>query len=147
MGTTDPQSAPIAPGIRASDADRERTAAALHTAASAGMLTLPEVDERSQLLYASRFHHELEFLVRDLPTDTPPERTSVVDGTLGDHVHAIWAALVGLLVACGALARKHPRITSAAVLTLAVALGVLLAFAGTDMHEHIQKTGTHLTPN
>ncbi len=41
MGTTDPQSAPIAPGIRASDADRERTAAALHTAASAGMLTLP----------------------------------------------------------------------------------------------------------
>ena len=107
------------------------------------MLTLAEVDERSQLLYASRFRHELEFLVQDLPTDTPPERTSVVDGSLSDHVHAMWAALVGLLFACGALARKHPRITSAAVLTLAVVLGVLLAFAGTDMHEHMQKTGTH----
>lgn len=143
MGTTDLQSAPIAPGIRASDADRERTAAALHAAASAGMLTLAEVDERSQLLYASRFRHELEFLVQDLPTDTPPEHTSVVDGPLSDHVRAIWAALVGLLFACGAAGTETSSNHSAAVLTLAVVLGVLLAFAGTDMHEHMQKTGTH----
>jgi len=138
METIDLQSAPSVAGIRASDADRERIAAALHAAASAGMLTLDEVDERSELLYASRFRHELELLVQDLPADATPERAStVVDGPLGEHVRAVQAALVGLLFACYALARKHPRITFAGGLALAVVLGVSLAFGGPDVHENM----------
>lgn len=144
METTDRQPTAIVTGIRASDNDRERTAATLHAAASAGMLTLSEVDERSELLYASRFRHELELLVQDLPADAMPERSgTAVDDSMKGHVRAVWAALVGLLFACGVLARKHPRITFAGVLALAIVLGVSLAFGGPDMHEHMHGVATH----
>jgi hypothetical protein len=53
--------------LRASDADRERVAGILRTAAGQGLLTLEEVDERLAAVYAARFVAELAPLTADLP--------------------------------------------------------------------------------
>lgn len=53
--------------LRASDADRERVAEVLRSAAAEGRLDLDEVDERLHAVYASRTYADLEPLVRDLP--------------------------------------------------------------------------------
>ncbi len=53
--------------LRASDADRERVASALHEAAGAGRLTLSELDERLAAVYAARTYAELEPLLADQP--------------------------------------------------------------------------------
>jgi hypothetical protein len=54
--------------MRASDADRERVAEVLRTAAAEGRLDLDEVDERLYAVYAARTYAELEPITRDLPT-------------------------------------------------------------------------------
>jgi len=53
--------------MRVSDADRERVAEVLRTAAAEGRLDLDEVDERLHSVYASRTYADLEPIVRDLP--------------------------------------------------------------------------------
>jgi hypothetical protein len=55
------------PGLRASDADRERTVAALRHHAAAGRLTLDELDTRSERVYAAQTLDELAQLQTDLP--------------------------------------------------------------------------------
>ncbi len=60
--------------LRASDHDRERVAAQLHTAAAEGRLTLGELDERLGALYAARTYGELVPLTRDLPATTSAAR-------------------------------------------------------------------------
>jgi hypothetical protein len=67
------------PDLRASDADRERSVAALRHHAAAGRLTLEELDERSERAYAAKTLAELAKLQADLPAvatrPTPaPER-------------------------------------------------------------------------
>ena len=52
--------------LRASDAERERTADQLRHAAGEGRLTLEELDERLNAAYASRTRGELEQLVGDV---------------------------------------------------------------------------------
>jgi hypothetical protein len=52
--------------LRASDAERERTADQLRHAAGEGRLTLEELDERLNAAYASRTRAELEQLVGDV---------------------------------------------------------------------------------
>jgi len=61
--------------LRASDADRERTVAALRHHASIGRLTIDELDERSARAYAATTLRELGALQADLPGDVlrPPE--------------------------------------------------------------------------
>jgi hypothetical protein len=54
------------PELRASDADRERTAEALRHAAGEGRLTMDELEERLHTAYAARTHRELEGLTADL---------------------------------------------------------------------------------
>jgi hypothetical protein len=54
--------------MRASDADRERVAEVLRTAASEGRLHLDELDERLAAVYAARTYAELEPITHDLPT-------------------------------------------------------------------------------
>ena len=54
--------------LRASDADRERVAEVLRSAAAEGRLDLHEVDERLHAVYAARTYADLEPLVRDLPS-------------------------------------------------------------------------------
>lgn len=54
--------------LRASDADRERVAEILREAAGEGRLTLEELDERLDQVYAAKTYADLEPLTRDLPT-------------------------------------------------------------------------------
>jgi hypothetical protein len=62
IGPTDPKL------MRASDADRERVAEVLRTAAAEGRLHLDELDERLSAVYAARTYAELEPITHDLPT-------------------------------------------------------------------------------
>jgi Domain of unknown function (DUF1707) len=65
------------PGIRASDEDRSRTAAALGEHYAAGCLTLEEFQERLDKVYAATTVGQLDRLMADLPgTDLSrlPER-------------------------------------------------------------------------
>ena len=54
------------PALRASDADRERHAEILRTATGEGRLTMEELDERLDQVYASKTHAELERLIVDV---------------------------------------------------------------------------------
>jgi hypothetical protein len=54
------------PALRASDADRERTATLLREAAGDGRLTVEELDERLDAAYAARTRAELEPLLADV---------------------------------------------------------------------------------
>lgn len=62
--------------LRASDADRERAAAALRDHFAAGRLTQDEFDERLQAVYAAREQGKLRELTADLPAlpASPAER-------------------------------------------------------------------------
>lgn len=69
------------PGTRASDADRDRTVAALRDHMVAGRLTPAEFDERLDRAYAAKTLAELDGLMADLPgadlsqlPDAPPGR-------------------------------------------------------------------------
>ncbi|UQI49544.1 DUF1707 domain-containing protein [Streptomyces sp. HU2014] len=62
-----PSGLPGAPGIRASDADRDRIADILREALAEGRLTAEEHGERVGAVYEARTLGELEPLVRDLP--------------------------------------------------------------------------------
>jgi Domain of unknown function (DUF1707) len=55
------------PALRASDADRERTAERLRRAAGEGRLDMDELEERLHAVYAARTQVELETFVGDLP--------------------------------------------------------------------------------
>jgi uncharacterized protein DUF1707/cell wall-active antibiotic response 4TMS protein YvqF len=60
------------PATRASDADRDRTVAALREHAVEGRLTLEEFTERMTAAYAARTNDELDALARDLPAVAHP---------------------------------------------------------------------------
>src|SRR2546423_9972200 len=55
------------PALRASDADRERVAEILRTAATEGRLDLDELDERLAAVYRAKTYADLVPLTRDLP--------------------------------------------------------------------------------
>ena len=58
---------PSDPKIRASDADRDRTAALLREHLAAGRLTAEEFSERLDAAYAAKTLGELDELLADLP--------------------------------------------------------------------------------
>ena len=58
---------PDPPGLRISDADRERAAQRLHTALSEGRITLSELEERLAVVYAARYEADLRPPLADLP--------------------------------------------------------------------------------
>jgi hypothetical protein len=60
--------------VRASDAERERTATIVNDAVGEGRLTLAEADKRLNLIYAAQFRHELHELITDLPDETREPR-------------------------------------------------------------------------
>ena len=65
------------PEVRASDAEREQAANALRDHLTEGRLTLDELAERLDGVYAARTRAELEAVTRDLPaaaTPTPPAK-------------------------------------------------------------------------
>lgn len=64
----------IEKAVRASDSERERVAKLISEAAGEGRLTVAEADERLERVYATRFRHELDEYVADLPAPQAPER-------------------------------------------------------------------------
>ncbi|ONI86855.1 hypothetical protein ALI22I_23900 [Saccharothrix sp. ALI-22-I] len=60
------------PPQRASDTDRDHTAARLRDAVGEGRLTLAEADERIAAAYTAVHRHELVALTADLPAPPPP---------------------------------------------------------------------------
>ncbi len=58
---------PDPPGIRISDADRERAAARLHEALGEGRITVAELEERLTAVYAAKYEAELVPPLADLP--------------------------------------------------------------------------------
>jgi hypothetical protein len=68
-----PQPQPSEPGnIRASDADRHQVAEILRDAAGDGRLTLDELQERLDQVFAARTYAELQALTSDLPVAGAP---------------------------------------------------------------------------
>jgi uncharacterized protein DUF1707/cell wall-active antibiotic response 4TMS protein YvqF len=68
--------------LRASNTDRERVAKILHDAMAEGRLTVSELEERLDKVYAAKTFGELEPLIRDLPAQAggpaPQPRTLAV---------------------------------------------------------------------
>jgi Domain of unknown function (DUF1707) len=74
------------PGIRASDADRDRIATALRENLAAGRLTTDEFDERLDKAFAAKTVGELEGLMTDLPgTEVGPCADAPVDRAEGSR--------------------------------------------------------------
>jgi hypothetical protein len=73
--------------LRASNADRERVAKILHDAMAEGRLTVAELEERLDTVYAAKTFAELEPVTRDLPVHmpqpTPPQRAAAVPARVG----------------------------------------------------------------
>lgn len=61
-----PENRPVVPAVRASDADRERVAAALQAAFAEGLLTMPELEERLTAACAAETDAELATILHDL---------------------------------------------------------------------------------
>ncbi|MGH3516812.1 MAG: DUF1707 SHOCT-like domain-containing protein [Haloechinothrix sp.] len=72
--------------MRASDADRERVAKVLHTALGEGRITMTELEQRLDVVYAARTFADLEPVIADLPITTE-HTTLAVPGS--EHQHAL----------------------------------------------------------
>src|SRR5215472_8449704 len=84
-----PPAVPDRGNLRASDADRERVANTLREAAGDGRLTMEELDERLDAVYAAKTYAELEPITRDLPAagtahaPVPVQSSAVQDSRIG----------------------------------------------------------------
>src|SRR5437763_17019743 len=71
------------PQLRASNADRERVAEILRTAAAEGRIDLDELDERLGAAYAAKTYADLVPLPRALPVAAHPGPPMAVDNRIG----------------------------------------------------------------
>jgi hypothetical protein len=78
--------------IRASDLDRERFAEQLRDAAGDGRLTMDELEERLELVYAAKTYAQLEPLVKDLPA---PGAAQAAGAALAAPAHGSLARVGG----------------------------------------------------
>jgi hypothetical protein len=118
-GHTDPS-----PGLRASDADRERVAAALRRHHLDGRLDTDELQERLGRCYAARTAGELAALTADLPRDEPPRAARPSGGPPPRPAIGAVVLIALVVLACiGAIAHGHPG-----PLPLLVVLLVLFRF-------------------
>jgi hypothetical protein len=67
-------------GVRASDAERERTVASLRRAYAAGRLKLDELEPRIERAYAATWRADLREITRDLPFEARVDRRKVATG-------------------------------------------------------------------
>ena len=58
-------------GVRASDAERERTVVSLRRAFAAGRIHMDELEDRIERAYTATWRAELRALTRDLPFELP----------------------------------------------------------------------------
>ena len=121
------------PRLRASDADRAATVAALRDAVAAGLLDHDEGGERMAAAFAARFRDELPALTADLPPSAPAGRLPVTGPgwrSLGSTAVAQLRSDVTAAVAAGPRSRRF-------LLTLLVAVvlvGLLVALGGLALH-------------
>ncbi|CAJ61111.1 conserved hypothetical protein [Frankia alni ACN14a] len=137
-----------APGpVRASDADRTRTADWLAWAAGTGQLTLDEADERLARAYAARTLDELATLTTDLQprpqaaAPPPPEKRA----GLHDRLHGrdlVGSPYAVIPVAILALFLTLSVVTHGA-LWFPWPLVVVGMIAGKAHHRHHHATGPH----
>ena len=96
---------PGTPDLRASDAERERTAAQLREHYRAGRINSDELDERSDAAFAARTVGELRALLADLPAlpPAPPRPGHDADREAAKrrvlHTTGTWTIIVALCVA------------------------------------------------
>ncbi|MCQ6554531.1 DUF1707 domain-containing protein [Streptomyces sp. C10-9-1] len=87
-----------APALRASDADRDRTADVLGAALAEGRLDAEEHAERIDAVYRAKTMGELEPLVRDLPVSGARDAAATggeeADGAPAENVVAVFSASV-----------------------------------------------------
>ena len=126
-------------GVRCSDAEREKTCSALHVAAGEGRLSLDEVDERIEKVFAARYRHELDDVIADLPV--APEAATGWPAIVTAVRRQLASEAAALLGRGGVSARRRLVL---ALVTFATAFFVvsalLLAFHGVggDGFEHHQ---------
>ena len=87
-----PRSAVSVVGLRASDAEREQTAARLYEALREGRLDLAETEERVAAAYAARYRAGLAPLLADLPDS--PHGPAALSQSPAPGWAAIWTLLV-----------------------------------------------------
>jgi hypothetical protein len=73
------------PHLRASDADRERVAAALREHCAVGRLTMAELDERLGQAYAAKTLGDLAAVTHDLPEIEPELPVPARDRSAAEH--------------------------------------------------------------
>jgi hypothetical protein len=106
---TSPSSNPGPSGaLRASDADRERVAAALRRHHVDGRLDTDELQERLGRCYAARTGGELAVLLADLPSDEPARRPRAARSWVPGPALAAVALIVVGLATLAAAAHGHP---------------------------------------
>jgi hypothetical protein len=90
----------IEPSLRASDDDREKLAERLRHAATEGRLSVDELGQRLDAVYAARTMAELDKLVSDLPVSRAHERRGVpIRGLVGGlSALTLMIAMLGVLV-------------------------------------------------
>ena len=91
---------PSRPGLRASDADRQRLVTALERHTTAGRLSLDEYTERVDQVFQARTQGELAALLHDLPDEDGPGEDHPGDALAGARqlAFAFLLALLALVV-------------------------------------------------
>lgn len=100
----DPTGAASAPALRASDAERERTATLLREHCAAGRLTPEELSDRLDVAYAARTVGELHALAEDLPVAPGPPPASRSPAREHAKRRVLHAAGLALLVSAACVA-------------------------------------------
>jgi hypothetical protein len=115
------------PGIRISDADRERAAARLQQALAEGRITLDELEERLAVVYAARYAGDLLPPFADLPgDDVVPVRPAAPAPRSADRPLILRTGM-------GSLRRSGPWTVPSRIRVQSVMGSVILDFCDTEV--------------
>jgi Domain of unknown function (DUF1707) len=116
------------PGIRISDADRERAAARLQQALAEGRITLDELEERLAVVYSARYAADLLPPFADLPGDdvVPVQQAAPVPPQSADRPLLLRAGM-------GTLKRSGPWTVPSRIRVQSVMGSVILDFCDTTV--------------
>ena len=102
-----PPAVPDEGNLRASDADRERVADVLRQAAGDGRLTMEELDDRLDAVYAAKTYAELEPITRDLPLTAGSRVSAPAQAPAGDPQRfGVQSTAHGAFAIMGGFSRK-----------------------------------------
>ena len=125
--------------MRCSTADREATAARLHTAAGEGRLTMDEVEERLTVVYAARHQHQLDEMTADLPE--PRVRPAGWRAVLALLWVQLLADLAVLLRKAPATAARRRLLTAAAAVAAVLLVGGIVTLFVTGLGDDAEHHG------